>query len=308
MSTSIDRLAPYDSAVSAAPPTNCPIRPEPRIDRRHRRHRQKPSKSDAHKTPTNHPQSGTCGQSEVANAGRLSTLAELTASIAHEVNQPLSAILTNGETGLRWLNRSEPNLAKALDMMRRIVIDAHRASAIVARIRSIATGVPSQRTALALDDIIADSLAAVQREVLSTKVIVLLDLALALPPIHGDRTQLQQVIVNLMMNAVQALAQSDAANRTVIIRTMQPDRESVCFVIEDSGAGIDPTHLPYLFNSFFTTKKRGMGMGLSVSQFIVKAHGGHIRADNNSSLGGARFSLVLPAHLAPSSRATCAFL
>ena len=111
----------------------------------------------------------------------------------------------------------------------------------------------------------------------------------------GDRTQIQQVIVNLAMNAVQAMAQSEGARRSIIVRAVQPDPETVCCMIEDSGPGIDPEHIPHLFDSFFTTKDTGMGMGLPISRSIIEAHNGHIRADNDSAIGGARFSFALPA-------------
>jgi signal transduction histidine kinase len=125
---------------------------------------------------------------------------------------------------------------------------------------------------------------------------VSLDLARGLPQIVGDRTQLQQVIVNLTINAAQAMTQLAAAARGIYVRTMLADPATVCCSIEDSGPGIDPEHLPRLFDSFFTTKDTGMGMGLAICQSIVEAHGGRIRADNNSALGGARFSFDLPAN------------
>lgn len=112
----------------------------------------------------------------------------------------------------------------------------------------------------------------------------------------GDRTQLQQVVVNLAINAVQAMVQSGTARRSIIIRTMLSDPGTLCCLIEDSGPGIDPTHLSHLFNTFFTTKETGMGMGLPICRSIIEAHDGHIRADNKSALGGARFSFALPAN------------
>jgi signal transduction histidine kinase len=123
-------------------------------------------------------------------------------------------------------------------------------------------------------------------------------LAPALPQVTGDRTQLDQVIVNLAINAVQAMVQSGTARRSISIRTMLSDPETVCCVVEDSGPGIDPTHLTRLFDSFFTTKDTGMGMGLSICRSIIEAHDGHIEANNKSALGGARFSFALPANRA----------
>jgi PAS domain S-box-containing protein len=235
-------------------------------------------------------------QAEFAHAARVSMLGELTASIAHEVNQPLTAARTNAETGLRWLDRAEPNVPKARELMQHILDDARRASDIVARIRAMAAGRAPQLTALALHDVISESMLFLRHQLQSQSVTVSLNLAPALPEVTGDRTQLQQVVVNLAINAVQAMAQSGTARRSISIRTALSDAETVCCIIEDSGPGIDPNHLPHLFDNFFTTKDGGMGMGLPISRSIIEAHDGHIRADNESALGGARFSFALPAN------------
>ena len=137
-----------------------------------------------------------------------------------------------------------------------------------------------------------------RHEFQSKSISVSLDLEPALPRIVGDRTQLQQVVVNLAINAVQAMAQAGTVRRSIFVRTMLSDPETVCCSIEDSGPGIDPTHLPRLFDTFFTTKDAGMGMGLPISRSIIEAHDGSIRADNESTLGGARFSFTLPANAA----------
>lgn len=133
-----------------------------------------------------------------------------------------------------------------------------------------------------------------RHEFQSKDISISLDLAPGLPRVVGDRTRLQQVIVNLAINAVQAMARS--GGRKILVRAILSDPETVCFMIEDSGTGIDPTHLPRLFDGFFTTKETGMGIGLAISRSIIESHDGHIRADNNSSLGGARFSFDLPAN------------
>jgi PAS domain S-box-containing protein len=223
-------------------------------------------------------------RSELAHVARITSLGVLTASIAHEVNQPLAAIVANAETSLRWLARPEPD----------VFAYARRASEIIDRIRAMATRQAPQQTQLSIDDVIKQSMVFLRHEFQSRSISVSLDLAPELPWVVGDRTQLQQVIVNLAINAVQATAQS--ADRNISIRTMLSDPETVCCMIEDSGPGIDPAYLPRLFESFFTTKDAGMGMGLAISQSIIEAHSGHIRADNNSSLGGARFSFALPAN------------
>jgi C4-dicarboxylate-specific signal transduction histidine kinase len=162
----------------------------------------------------------------------------------------------------------------------------------------MAAGRAPQLTALALHDVISESMLFLRHQLQSQSVTVSLDLAPALPEVTGDRTQLQQVVVNLAINAVQAMAQSGTARRSISIRTALSDAETVCCIIEDSGPGIDPTYLPHLFDSFFTTKDTGLGIGLSICRSIIEAHDGHIEADNMSALGGARFSFALPANQA----------
>jgi len=232
-------------------------------------------------------------QAELAHMTRVMTIGELTASIAHEVNQPLAAIITNAETGLRWLSHPDPEVEKVRQLTTRVVADARRASEIIDRIRVMATRRTPEPTLLSLNDIIEESLVFLSHEFQSRGVSVSLDLAPELPQIVCDRTQLQQVVVNLAINAVQAMAQS--GDRNFLVRTRLSEPETVCCIIEDSGPGIDPTHLSRLFDSFFTTKDAGMGMGLAICRSIIEAHDGHIRADNNSALGGARFRFVLPA-------------
>jgi PAS domain S-box-containing protein len=235
-------------------------------------------------------------RSELAHVARVTSLGVLTASIAHEVNQPLAAIITNAESGLRWLDRAPPDVAKVRELTRRVVADARRASEIIDRIRTMATRRVPEPALLSLSDIIAETIVFLRHELQSKSVSVSLDLAPALPQVVGDRTQLQQVVVNLAINAVQAMAQSGAARRSLFVRTMLSDPETVCCSIEDSGPGIDPRHLSRLFDSFFTTKDTGMGMGLPICRSIIEAHDGTIRADNDSALGGARFSFALPAN------------
>jgi C4-dicarboxylate-specific signal transduction histidine kinase len=234
-------------------------------------------------------------QAEFAHAARISMLGELTASIAHEVNQPLAALKTNGEVGLRWLNRPEPNVAKARELMQRIIDDARRAADIIERIRALAAGQAPQQRTLSLHDVIEESVSFLRNELQSKGVSISLDLASVPPRVIGDRTQLQQVIVNLAINAAQAMAQAGTARRTLAIRTAISDPGTLRCTMEDSGPGIDANHLSRLFDSFFTTKESGMGMGLPISRSIIEAHGGQIRVDNESTYGGARFSFTLPA-------------
>jgi signal transduction histidine kinase len=235
-------------------------------------------------------------RSELAHVARVTSLGVLSASIAHEVNQPLAAITTGGEAALRWLDRPNPDVEKVRELLKRVVSDARRASEIIDRIRSMATRRAPKQTLLSLDDIIEEAILFLRHELQSKSTAVSLSFARALPQVVGDRTQLQQVVINLAMNAVQAMAQSEIVRRSILIRTSRSNPETVCCAVEDSGPGIDPTHIPRLFDSFFTTKDTGMGMGLPISQSIIEAHGGCIRADNVSVLGGARFSFELPCH------------
>jgi len=235
-------------------------------------------------------------QTALAHASRVATLGEMNATIAHEVNQPLAAIIMNGESSLRWLARSEPDLERVRELTKRMVADARRACEIIGRVRAMASRRAPEQELLSLDDVIGESMLFLRHEFQSKSISVSLDLAPALPHVVGDRTQLQQVVVNLAINAVQAMAQSRVARRSILIRTKLLGPETVCCTMEDSGPGVDPTYLPRLFDSFFTTKDSGMGMGLPICRSIIEAHSGYVRVDNESTLGGARFSFGLPCH------------
>jgi C4-dicarboxylate-specific signal transduction histidine kinase len=236
-------------------------------------------------------------QADFAHAARVSMLGELTASIAHEVNQPLAAIVTNGEVGLRLLKRPEPELAEIRELTKRVVDDARRAADIIARIRAMATRQASQQILLSVDEVIREALTFLRHEVQSHGVMVTHYPDPTMPKVLADRMQLQQVIVNLTVNAIQAMAQAETPRRTLVIRTVLSDPHTLCCTFEDSGPGIKPEHLDHLFDTFFTTKDGGMGLGLAISRSIIEAYGGHIRADNESAHGGARFSFTLPAKL-----------
>jgi C4-dicarboxylate-specific signal transduction histidine kinase len=236
-------------------------------------------------------------QADFAHAARMSMLGELTASIAHEVNQPLAAIAINGEVALRLLNRSEPDLGDVRELAKSVVADARRAADVIARVRAMATRQAPEQTLLSLDEVIRDALQFLRHEVQSHGLTVTHHSNPAAPKMLGDRTQLQQVFVNLMVNAIHAMTPMGAARRTLVVRTTLSDPHTLCCTLEDGGPGIDPEHLDHLFDSFFTTKDGGMGLGLPISRSIIEAHGGHIRADNESVYGGARFSCTFPAQL-----------
>ena len=234
-------------------------------------------------------------QADFAHAARVSMLGQLTASIAHEVNQPLAAIVINGGVGLRLLDRAEPDLVEVRELTKRIVDDARRAADLIARVRTMATRQAPEQTPLSIDELIRESLLFLRHEVQSNGLVVTHYPNPSAPNVLGDRTQLQQVFVNLTVNAIQAMAQMETTRRTLVVRTTLCDPHTLCCALEDSGPGIKPEHLDQLFDSFFTTKDAGMGLGLAISRSIIEAHGGRIRVDNELAYGGARFSFTLPA-------------
>ena len=234
-------------------------------------------------------------QSELAHALRVSTLGELTASIAHEVNQPLASIAVSGQAVLNWLASTNPDLGKLGSLTTSIIADAHRAGEIVARIRAMAARKAVEQTLLSINDVVREALQFISHGFQSHSLGISHSLDSAAPHVLGDRTQLQQVIVNLAVNSIQAMEQAQTAQRRINIRTVATDPAVLCCIVEDSGPGIRPEHFGRLFESFFTTKMGGMGMGLPICRSIIEAHGGHITADNNGIDGGARFSFTLPA-------------
>ncbi|MEY9183814.1 PAS domain S-box-containing protein [Bradyrhizobium sp. USDA 326] len=233
-------------------------------------------------------------QAEFAHAARVSMLGELTASIAHEVNQPLAAIATNGAAGLRWLNRPTPDIVEIRKTIEHIIVDAQRAANIVARVRGIASRRPPEWASLSFDEIIREALLFLRHELESRMVTIVHRPAPGAPQVLGDRTQLQQVIVNLAINAMQAMTQAGYDDRRIVISTVTPDPSTLCCSVEDNGPGIAAEYVDRLFDSFFTTKETGMGMGLPICRSIVEAHGGRIGAEGNGAHGGARFWFTLP--------------
>lgn len=236
-------------------------------------------------------------QADFARAARIATLGELTASIAHEVNQPLAAIATNGEAGLRWLGRDEPDVEEVRGLTAKMVADARRAADIIKRIRGIATPNAPARAPLSINAVIEEASMFLRHELQVQGVALTLELAPALPEIVGDRTQLQQVLVNLMVNAMQAMTGAGSPVRTIAVRS-RADGGGVAVEVEDSGPGFDSGHLNSLFASFFTTKAEGMGIGLSICRSIIDDHGGRISAASAPG-SGALFSFSLPADGSP---------
>ena len=232
-------------------------------------------------------------QAELAHVMRVTSLGELAASIAHEINQPLAAIEANAAASLNWLGASSPDLDLVRDALADIVSDGHRAGRVIQRIRQIATKSEPLKSQLDLNDVIDDVLALVRSEVQKHRVSVRVALAAALPPALGDRVQIQQVIINLVMNGVEAMATVDDRPRELVIRSQAHENDQVLVAVQDAGVGIDPRHVGELFDAFFTTKPAGMGMGLSISRSIIEGHGGRLWATPNPT-SGATFQFALP--------------
>jgi PAS domain S-box-containing protein len=232
-------------------------------------------------------------RAELTRVSRLTTMGELTASIAHEVNQPLAAIAASGNACRRWLASAQPNLDRARDSIDRMIKDAHRASEIIMRIRSMTRNAPPVELPVDINAVIADVLSFTRGELLAKDVSVRLALLEDLPSITGDRVQLQQVILNLVMNAVEAMSSVTDRGRVLAITSQRADNGSPIVTVEDSGPGLDAANADRVFDAFFTTKPSGMGMGLSISTSIVEAHGGRLWATPNLPHGTA-FHFTLP--------------
>ena len=232
-------------------------------------------------------------QAELAHVTRVMTLGELTASISHEVNQPLAAVVTNGQVCLRLLALETPRPDEMRAAVERIVGDANRASEVIQRIRALAKRTAPQMVSLDINDVIREAILLVQREVLSHGVSLRTELASALPPVLGDRVQLQQVVINLLINGVEAMAPITDRPRKIVIRSEQDEGGQVHVAVQDSGIGIDSENAERLFSAFFTTKPSGMGMGLSISRSIIRAHGGRLWVSPNPD-HGATFQFTVP--------------
>jgi C4-dicarboxylate-specific signal transduction histidine kinase len=232
-------------------------------------------------------------QAELAHATRVSTLGELTASIAHEVNQPLAGIVTNAEASLRWLAHAPPRVDEVRRSVERIVGNADRASGVIRRIRDLAKKAAPEMAHLDINDVIEEAMLLVQREALSNRVELRLELASDLPPVLGDRVQLQQVIINLAINGMEAMASIHDRPRRLVVRSALHEGDRVLVSVQDFGVGIDPENANRLFSAFYTTKAHGMGMGLSISRSIIEAHGGRIWAAGEPG-SGATLQFTLP--------------
>jgi PAS domain S-box-containing protein len=230
-------------------------------------------------------------QSELVHAARGALLGELMASIAHEVNQPLTSITTDGVAALRWLERSEPDFNEIRSAIGRMIAESKRASDVIARTKNLAMRKPGARIKFTINKMIEDTVAIVRRQMVNLGAELTLELERNIPDVVADRIQIQQVLINLVINAAQAMTARPPPRR-VVIRTFH-DAGSVGVAVADNGPGI-PENENRLFDSFFTTKETGMGMGLAVSKTILDAHGGLIRIEPTPG-GGATFVFTLPA-------------
>ena len=232
-------------------------------------------------------------QAELAHASRVMTMGEMTTSIAHEVNQPLAGIVTNAGACLRWLAGDAPNLEEAREAARRIIRDGNRASDVIGRIRSLAKKADTEKQPLDLNDAVQEVTALTQGEVRRNGVLLRTELAHDLPPVLGDRVQLQQVVLNLVMNAIEAMSRVGDRPRVLIIKTQRVEGGQACVTVQDSGVGLDPKGAAHIFNAFYSTKPGGMGMGLSISRSIIENHGGRLWALPNNG-AGATFHFTVP--------------
>jgi len=232
-------------------------------------------------------------RSQLAHVGRVAILGELTASIAHEVNQPLAATVANGNACLRWLAVDPPELGEARHTVENIVNDANRASAIIARLRALTQREPGETSKFAINDVINDTLALTDKEIQSHRILLQTRLGSDLPLVSGDRIQLQQVLLNLILNAIDAMDQSSEGARELAISTAPGQSKSIVISIADTGVGLPKEKPDRLFDAFYTSKPGGMGMGLAISRSIVESHDGKIWAEPNSPRG-AIFRFRLP--------------
>ena len=234
-------------------------------------------------------------QMELAQVNRVTAMAELAASITHELNQPLAGMITNASAGLRWLERQPPDVEEARQALGGIIKDGKRASDVIGRIRALIKKEPPRKDDVDINKVILEVIALTRGELMKNNVSAQTQLAEGLPLIRGDRVQLQQVIFNLILNAVQAMSDVTERTRELLISTGQEVSGAVLVTVQDSGPGFSPESFDRVFDPFYTTKAEGMGMGLSICRSIVEAHGGRISASLTAGRGAA-VQCSLPMH------------
>jgi PAS domain S-box-containing protein len=236
-------------------------------------------------------------QADLAHVSRVTTMGELTASLAHEVNQPIAAAVTDANTCLRWLTRDQPDLEEAREAASRMAKDATRAADIISRIRLLFKKVSPQRELVDVNEVVREMIVLLRSEATRYSISVRAELTSDLPQVMGDRVQLQQVMMNLIMNGIDAMSDVDGS-RELIISSQRAEDEQLMVSVSDTGVGLPPERADQIFNAFFTTKGHGIGMGLSISRSIVESHGGRLWAAGNSP-HGASFSFTLPTRMEP---------
>jgi signal transduction histidine kinase len=233
-------------------------------------------------------------QAELAYAARVMTMGELAASLAHELRQPLTAILSNAQAALRFLAAASPDLDEVRTILADIVADDQRAGEVIHRLHQLLRRGELERRPLDLNEVIREVVRLMYSEVVMKNVTVILDLGADLPPVPGDRVQLQQVILNLLINGVEAMSVVEDRSRELLIRSCRHGSRDVLVVVRDVGIGLDPAQAARIFDSFYTTKPKGMGLGLSISRSIIEAHGGQLWAAPNEGYG-TTLQFTLPA-------------
>jgi signal transduction histidine kinase len=231
---------------------------------------------------------------DLAHVGRVSTMGQLTASLAHELNQPLTAILSNAQAAQRILDSPKADIEEIREILTDIVEDDKRAGEVIYRLRGFLKKSDLQLATLDVGELVSQVARLVTSDAIIRNVAIRLELSAELPPVCGDRVQLQQVVLNLLMNALDAMRESGAGERAIVLRTSAVGPDGVAVEVEDSGVGIEGADLDHVFHAFYTTKPEGLGMGLAIARSIVEAHGGRLTARNNPA-GGATFSFTLPA-------------
>jgi PAS domain S-box-containing protein len=233
-------------------------------------------------------------QMELAHANRVATMGQLTASIAHEINQPIGSAMAFATAALNWLHCQPPNLEEVEQSLGLVLKSGVRAGEVINRVRALVKKAPPRKDRLGINEVILEVLALTQSEMAKNGVSVQTQLAEGLPLIYGDRVQLQQVILNLVINAVEALSSLGEGPRELMISTGETQSEAVLVVVRDSGPGLRLASLEHVFDAFYTTKRGGLGIGLSICRSIVEAHGGRLWARANMP-GGAMFQFTVPA-------------